>query len=104
MTLGIDTDVLVSWLIEVSPRHIDARRLVENEVRERGGTIALTPQVVQEFLHVATDPRRFEQPLAMPEAIQRVWGIWDSEEVVRVVPTPEVVPRTLELMGVKFDI
>lgn len=99
MTLGIDTDVLISWLVEASPRHGDARRLIESEIRERGGTLALTPQVVQEFLHVVTDPRRFTEPLSMPEAIQRIWDIWSSEEVVRVVPTPEVVPRTLELLA-----
>jgi predicted nucleic acid-binding protein len=99
VTLGIDTDVLVSWLVKVSPRHDDARRLIESEVRERGGSIAITPLVVQEFLHVVTDPKRFQEPLSMPEAIQRILGIWNSEEVVQVLPVPEVVPRTLELLA-----
>jgi predicted nucleic acid-binding protein len=99
VTLGIDTDVLISWLVEVSPRHTEARRLIENEVRERGGSIALTPLVVQEFLHIVTDSRRFQEPLSMPEAIHRIWEIWDSEEVVRVLPTLEVLPRTLELLA-----
>jgi predicted nucleic acid-binding protein len=97
--LGIDTDVLVSWLVKVSPRHVDARRLIESQVRERGGLIALTPLVVQEFLHVVTDPRRFEEPLSMPEAIQRIGEIWESEEVVRILPSSEVMPRTLELLA-----
>ncbi|HTG33595.1 MAG TPA: type II toxin-antitoxin system VapC family toxin [Thermoanaerobaculia bacterium] len=99
MILGIDTDVLVSWLVKVSPRHVDARRLIESQVRERGGLIALTPLVVQEFLHVVTDPRRFEEPLSMPEAIQRIGEIWESEEVVRILPSSEVMPRTLELLA-----
>ncbi len=98
MILGIDTDVLISWLVEVSPRHRDARQLIETEVRERGSSIALTPLVVQEFLHVVTDTKRFKEPLTMPEAVERIWEIWDSEEVMRVLPTPEVLPRTLELM------
>jgi predicted nucleic acid-binding protein len=98
VTLGIDTDVLVSWLVEVAPRHQDARRLIEKEVREEGSSIALTPLVVQEFLHVVTDTKRFKEPLTMPEAVQRIWEIWDSEEVVRVFPGPEMLPRTLELM------
>jgi hypothetical protein len=34
----------------------------------------------------------------MPEAVERIWEIWDSEEVVRVLPGPEVLPRTLELI------
>ena len=99
MILGIDTDVLVSWLVKVAPRHADARRLIEIQVRERGGLIALTPLVVQEFLHVVTDPRRFEEPLSMPEAIQRIGEIWESEEVVRILPSSEVMPRTLELLA-----
>ena len=98
MILGIDTDVLISWLIEASPRHRDARRLIETEVRERGASIALTPLVVQEFLHVVTDTKRFKEPLTMPEAVERIWEIWDAEEVVRVLPGPEVLPRTLELI------
>jgi predicted nucleic acid-binding protein len=97
--LGIDTDVLVSWLVKVSPRHVDARRLIESQVRERGGLIALTPLVVQEFLHIVTDPRRFEEPLSMAEAIQRIGEIWESEEVVRILPSSEVLPRTLELLA-----
>lgn len=99
MILGIDTDVLVSWLVKVSPRHVDARRLIENQVRERGGLLALTPLVVQEFLHVVTDPRRFEEPLSMPEAIQRIEEIWESKEVVRILPSAEVLSRTLELLA-----
>ena len=99
MILGIDTDVLISWLVEVSPRHADARCLIESEVRERGGLIALTPLVIQEFLHIVTDPRRFKEPLSMPEAIQRIEAIWDSEEVVRILPSAEVLSRTLELLA-----
>ncbi len=35
----------------------------------------------------------------MPEAIQRIEAIWDSEEVVRLLPTAEVLSRTLELLA-----
>lgn len=99
MSLGIDTDVLVSWVMTGAARHRDAKHLIETEVREHGGSLALTPQVVHEFLHVVTDPKRFERPLSMSEALQEVWGIWDSEEVVQVLPSVEVLPRTLELLA-----
>lgn len=99
MILGLDTDVLVSWVMTGSPRHSDARHLIEVEVRERGGSLALTPQVIHEFLHVVTDPRRFERPLSMSEALHEAWGLWVSEEVVQVLPSPEVLPRTLELLA-----
>jgi len=97
--LGIDTDVLVSWVVIGSPRHVEAKQLLEAEVGERGVSLALTPLVVHEFLHVVTDPKRFEKPLAMDQALERIREIWNAEEVVRITPSPEVLPRTLELLA-----
>ncbi len=98
MILGVDTDVLVCWAMAGTPGHQQARRLLEVEVQQREGLLALTPQVVQEFLHVVTDSRRFENPLPMPAATRMMERLWEASEVVRVVPAPEVVPRTLELI------
>lgn len=98
MILGIDTDVLVSWTMAGSSRHAVVRQFIEREVRERGSLLGVTPQVVHEFLHVATDFRRFENPLPMPLALRIARALWESEEVVQILPTPEVLPRTLELM------
>lgn len=99
MILGVDADVLISWAMRGSLRHSDARRLIDFEIRERGSSLAITPQVVYEFLHVVTDPRRFEQPFPMEEAIQQATQICNSEDVILLAPTPPVVPRTMELMG-----
>lgn len=98
MTLALDTDVVVSWLMAGSPRHAVARSEVEREVRRPGGAIALVPQTLQEVLHVATDPRRFERPLPMKEALRLVRQLWEARDVVRVHPGPHVPLRTLELM------
>lgn len=98
MILAIDTDVLVAWAMAGSPRHTAARQLLEDEVRGRGGSLALTAQVLHEFLHITTDPRRFEHPLSMAEALRVAHRLWDAGEVIRLVPAPEVLPRTLELM------
>lgn len=98
MILAIDTDVLVSWAMAGSPRHKVARRLFEVAVRGGGGSLALTPQVIHEFLHVATDPKRFENPLSMADALRMTHQLWDAGEVLRIFPSPEVVPRTLELL------
>lgn len=98
MILALDTDVLVAWAMAGSSRHSAARRLLEDEVRKRGGSLALTPQVVHEFLHVVTDPKRFENPLRMTEALRMARQLWSAEEVIRVLPSPEVLLRTLELM------
>lgn len=98
MILAVDTDVLVAWAMAGSPRHNTARQLLEDEVRSRGGSLALTPQVVHEFLHITTDPRRFENPLPMAEALRVAHQLWNAGDVIRLNSAPEVLPRTLELM------
>lgn len=99
MILGIDTDVLVAWAMAGTPRHLAARKLFQEEARAGGGWLGLTPQVIHEFLHVVTDPRRFENPLDMPRALKMVHALWDAEETVRILPVVETVPRTVELMS-----
>ena len=99
MILGIDTDVLVAWAMAGTPRHLAARKLFQQEARAGGGWLGLTPQVLQEFLHVVTDARRFENPLDMPRALKMVHALWEAEETVRILPAVEPVPRTVELMN-----
>lgn len=98
MILGIDTDVLVTWVMQGAPLHAAIRNLVKREVQEEGNLLGLTPQVLHEFLHVSTDPRRFESPLSMPEALRISRSLQGAKEVVWLLPIPEVVPRTLELL------
>jgi predicted nucleic acid-binding protein len=99
MTLGLDTDVLVSWAMAGAPQHAAARRLLEREVRRGGVRLGLTPQVLYEFLHIATDARRFPEPLPMDRARELAAALWDAVEVERIVPSASVVHRTLELIG-----
>jgi len=97
--LGIDTDVLVSWVMTGTARHTEASRIIEDQVRRHGASLAITPIVLREFVHVVTDPKRFPHPLLMEEALRRAWSIWDSEEVLQTIPGPDVLPRTLELLS-----
>lgn len=99
MILGIDTDVLVNWAMAGAPHHRAARRLIETEVRERKSRLGITPQVLFEFVHVSTDPSRFENPLPMDRAIDLTRTIWDAEETVRLVPGPTVVHRAFDLIA-----
>jgi predicted nucleic acid-binding protein len=98
VSLALDTDVVVSWVMAGSPRHAVVRTLVERELRRSGGSVALAPQTLHEVLHVATDPRRFERPLPVKEALRLVRLLWEARDVVRVHPGPQVPLRTLELM------
>lgn len=98
MTLALDTDVVVHWMMAGAPRHTAARRLVEAEVKKRHGTLGIVPQVLHEFLHVTTDPRRFEHPLSMAEALGRARALWDARETLRIVPSITAFHRTVDLL------
>jgi len=98
MTLGIDTDVLVSWAMLGAPHHATARQLLEVEVGARGTPIALTPQVFFEFIHVVTDSRRFERPMGMDQAVSIARSLWDAPETIRVLPGPTMLHRVFELL------
>lgn len=95
--IALDTDVLVNWAMAGAPYHEVSRRFVD-DVLDDETQVALVPQVLFEFLHVVTDPRRFEFPFAFPDAVQLVRRLWDGPEVVRVSSGPMLVHRTLELL------
>jgi predicted nucleic acid-binding protein len=98
VSLALDTDVMIPWLVASSPRHAEARALVEAEVRREGGRIAIAPQVCWEFLHVVTDERRFERPCTMEEASALLRTVWNARETERLAPAAQVMPRVLELL------
>ena len=99
MSLALDTNVLIPWLVGSAPGHLGASALIAGEIRRPGGRIVLVQQVCWEFLHVVTDAKRFTSPLTMEAARTLLVPVWQAAETIRVGPTPEVVPRVLELMA-----
>ena len=85
MTHGIDTDFLVAVEIRDHVFHREADALLSALIAERH-ELALAPQTLAEFIHVATDGHRLKQPLNLREAIERAEFWWNAEEVVRVFP------------------
>ena len=96
-TVALDTDVLVHWSMSGCEHHRTMRRWVD-EGLERGQRLGLTHQVLYEFIHIATDPRRFERPMTMQAAVDFVRRLWTAREVARLVPLVAVVPRVCELV------
>lgn len=84
--IGVDTSFLVGLAVREHPVHPACRALFESEILGRPGSMALAPQVLAEFSHVVTDPRRFEQPLSMPDALELCELWWNAHEC-RVVDT-----------------
>lgn len=88
--IGIDTDILIAFELAAHPRHQAAREIFAGLVAA-GEELAISAQVLAEFVHVATDGRRFSEPMEIGEALARAkaW-ISDRETVVLVADEPVV--------------
>jgi toxin-antitoxin system PIN domain toxin len=94
--VGLDTSVLVHLEIKESPEHARAHDWLHRVILDGGETIALAPQVLTEFIHVVTDPKRFERPLSMQQALDKTRFWWNAAEVRRIYPTAESTSRFLD--------
>ncbi len=83
--IGVDTSFLVGLAIREHPSHARCWDLFESEILGGTATMAIAPQVLAEFCHVVTDPRRFERPLDMTDALTLCEQWWGSREC-RPVP------------------
>lgn len=97
MTHGVDTSFLIAVEIPEHPEHANAHRVL-TELITRGDRIALIPQVLAEFIHVVTDPRRFQVPFPMETALQHSERWWNAKEVDQIMPTDSVVTLFHEWM------
>jgi len=66
---GLDTNVLVYAHVASLPEHGVVREFLAGQLARRDVTLFVTPSVLHEFVHVVSDPRRFEPPVAMGEAL-----------------------------------
>ena len=69
--IGIDTTFLIQLEIRESESHAAALEVLRDRILGRDREAALARQVLTEFLHIATDPRRFESPLSMDQAVRK---------------------------------
>ena len=96
MTTGLDTGVLVAIAVREHHAHRAAWQWFVEEVRGRDGAMAIAPQILAEFAHVVTDPRRFEQPLAMEDAMALAARFWNARECRHVAAADDSVAIFLD--------
>jgi predicted nucleic acid-binding protein len=83
--IGIDTNILVAFVIPEHPVHDKVRERLE-QFQQESRRLALTSGILAEFVHVVTDPRRFANPLTMAEAL--TWAtFWSEAEEFVIIPT-----------------
>jgi len=93
--IGADTSLLVAHSLVDHPDHPAVERLV-GEVLARGDLIALCSIVIDEFIHVVTDSRRFERPLEMIAAISLAQTWCQSKETMLLHSTDESLRLQLD--------
>jgi len=98
MIHGLDTGFLVSAEVAEHPEHADARATL-SRLLTLGDRVALAPQVLAEFIHVVTDPRRFRQPLDMIGALRLAQQWWTAREVDHVFPSDDATRQFLTWIG-----
>ena len=93
--IGVDTPFLIAHTVLEHPDHERATACCLRLLDE-GHQLALCPTVIDEFLHVVTDSKRFASPLSMERAVQRA-RVWiHSDETFYFGPTEESQRRQLE--------
>jgi len=94
MIHGLDTGFLVAAEVAEHARHSDARQVLAGFVAA-GDRFALAPQVLAEFIHIVTDPRRFTQPLSIDDARDLAERWWTAAEVDHVYPNDAATQQFL---------
>ena len=85
MIHGLDTGFLVAAEVAEHAEHTAARDTLAR-LAATGDQFALTPQLLAEFIHVVTDPRRFALPLDMATARNVAEQWWAARDAVQVFP------------------
>ena len=94
---GLDCNILVQLALADHPANAATVAAVQTEVQS-GNRLVFAPLVINEFLHVITDARRFNPPLTMTEALDWTEGFLADPAVGLLEPTPESLRQTLRWM------
>ena len=95
--IGLDCNILVQLAFADHPANAKTLAVVQAEA-EQGEKLVFSPLVISEFLHVATDARRFAPPLTMIEALNWVGEFLNNPSVGLLEPTYTAVEQTLRWM------
>ncbi len=98
MTIGIDTSFLVAAECIEHPEYAASRELLADLVAS-DEQFALNPDVLSEFVHTVTDPKRFPTPLSMADALSRAEYWRTARESTLVCPTIASTKLFIEWMN-----
>lgn len=94
---GLDCNILVQLALADHPANATTVAAVQAET-QREGRLVFPPLVVTEFLHVVTDARRFDPPLAMIEAVDWIENLLGNPTVGLLEPSQGSLRQMLRWM------
>lgn len=94
---GVDCNILVQLAFADHPANAATLQVVRDE-NARGEKLVFPSLVANEFLHVATDPRRFDPPLSMAEALDWLEDFLKNPAVALIEPTQAGTEQALRWM------
>lgn len=95
--IGLDCNILVQLAFADHPANANTLAAVQKETGA-GSKLVFPALVVNEFLHVATDARRFVPPLTMTEALDWIEDFLANPMVEMLAPTKASVDQTFRWM------
>jgi toxin-antitoxin system PIN domain toxin len=95
--IGLDCNILVQLALQDHPAHGATLNSVQAET-QRGVRLVFPSLIVDEFLHVITDDRRFNPPLTMPEALDFVEDLLANPSVTLLESNEEIQMQTIRWM------
>jgi predicted nucleic acid-binding protein len=95
---GVDSNVLIYSAIESMPEHRSVVSFFESRVLPGEITCAVTFPVLLEFVHITTDPKRFNPPLELEESVSIVEQYWNAANWRKLLPRRQTGAKTFELL------
>jgi predicted nucleic acid-binding protein len=95
--IGLDCNILIQLAFADHPGNAKTLSAVQTEIT-KGERLVFPSLVIAEFLHLATDDRRFAPPLTMAEALDWIDGFLKNPAVSLLEPTPASTDQTLRWM------
>ncbi|MDK3157174.1 hypothetical protein QPK87_11375 [Kamptonema cortianum] len=96
--IGLDTTFLIELEFEGIKGHSSAVSYLRNILLAGMDKPAISALVLPEFIHTATDSKRFSQALTSAKALAVAERWWHSEEVMKIYPSEESVQLSLRWM------
>lgn len=94
---GLDCNILVQLALQDHTANVATVAVAQAEA-QRGNHLVFPSLVIDEFLHVITDERRFSPPLTMVEALDWTENFLSNSSVSVLTATPESLRQALHWM------